>query len=250
MSTGRLIQLNILAAHILVGIWLVVSPSWSTALWGLAGILCARLGGEVYNHRYLAHRSFKLKPWLEPLLFFFSNATGVGSSLSWVAVHRHHHKHADTPLDVHSPRYKGMLKVWLTLWDPIPPIKPMLIKDILRDKKQVLMNKHYFKFYYSWVCILVILSLVTQSWIPIISFHAIPLIWGLHNGGIVDAICHRYGYRNFETSDDSRNNTIANIIGFGTGLHNNHHKHPGQWNFAMAKGEIDPTSWIVRLIKC
>lgn len=251
MSTGRIIQFNILVAHLLVLAWIILDSSWNVAGWGLLGILLSRIGGEVYNHRYLAHRSFKLKPYLETPLFFIANAIGVGSSLSFVAIHRQHHKYGDTENDPHSPVYKNAFKVWTLDWEIEPKDIPMIaIRDLLKDKKQVFVNRHYFKLYYSWVAILISLSLVFQSWVPIISFSAIPLLWGIHNAGIQDVICHKFGYRNFETKDNSRNNTLANIIGMGTGLHNNHHAHPGRWNYAVKWWEIDPTSWIIRLIKC
>jgi stearoyl-CoA desaturase (delta-9 desaturase) len=35
-----------------------------------------------------------------------------------------------------------------------------------------------------------------------------------------------WGYRNYETTDDSRNNWWVALITYGEGWHNNHHKYP------------------------
>ena len=55
-------------------------------------------------HRYLSHRSFKLKPVSEFFILLFGVLTGQGSPLTWTATHRVHHQRSDLSGDPHSPR--------------------------------------------------------------------------------------------------------------------------------------------------
>ena len=82
--------------------------SWK---WWVAGVvsyfITGCLGITVTFHRYLTHHSFKMSKSLEYLFSFFGSMGGTGSTIGWVAVHRHHHSHSDTIEDPHSPRHQG-----------------------------------------------------------------------------------------------------------------------------------------------
>jgi len=58
-------------------------------------------------------------------------------------------------------------------------------------------------------------------------------------GGMVNALGHAYGPRNFATDDNSRNNHLAAWLILGEGFQNNHHHRPGSATFAYARGEVD-----------
>ena len=58
-------------------------------------------------------------------------------------------------------------------------------------------------------------------------------------GWAVNSFGHWFGYRNFETNDNSRNNTIVSLLVVGEGLQNNHHERPGSASFAVRWWEID-----------
>jgi fatty-acid desaturase len=57
------------------------------------------------------------------------------------------------------------------------------------------------------------------------------LVWGvyvrtvftLHVTWAVNSVCHMWGYRNYETRDNSRNSWWVALLTFGEGWHNNHH---------------------------
>jgi stearoyl-CoA desaturase (delta-9 desaturase) len=55
----------------------------------------------------------------------------------------------------------------------------------------------------------------------------------------VNALAHKYGYRNFEVADQSRNNTFVAWFVFGEGYQNNHHAHPESAKFSFRPLEID-----------
>jgi stearoyl-CoA desaturase (delta-9 desaturase) len=58
-------------------------------------------------------------------------------------------------------------------------------------------------------------------------------------GGIVNSLGHAVGPRNFETSDNSRNNHLAAWLIFGEGFQNNHHAYPGSASFSHRRHEVD-----------
>ena len=53
------------------------------------------------------------------------------------------------------------------------------------------------------------------------------LVYVLHITWLVNSASHIWGYRNYETSDDSRNLWWVGLLAFGEGWHNNHHAFPG-----------------------
>jgi stearoyl-CoA desaturase (delta-9 desaturase) len=62
-------------------------------------------------------------------------------------------------------------------------------------------------------------------------------------------LTHKYGYRNHDTRDNSRNNWFISLILWGEGWHNNHHNNPRDWNLQHHWYEIDICSWVIRLVK-
>ena len=64
-----------------------------------------------------------------------------------------------------------------------------------------------------------------------------------HVTWLVNSASHIWGYCNFETKDDSRNNWWVALISFGEGWHNNHHAHQRSARHGMKWYEFDPT-WL------
>ncbi len=56
--------------------------------------------------------------------------------------------------------------------------------------------------------------------------HVRSLVGVLHVTWLVNSASHMFGYRNYETTDDSRNNWLVAILAYGEGWHNNHHAYP------------------------
>ena len=54
------------------------------------------------------------------------------------------------------------------------------------------------------------------------------LVYVLHITWLVNSASHMWGYRNYETTDDSRNLWWVGLLAFGEGWHNNHHAFPGR----------------------
>ena len=63
------------------------------------------------------------------------------------------------------------------------------------------------------------------------------LVYVLHITWLVNSASHIWGYRNYETSDNSRNLWWVGLLAFGEGWHNNHHAFPGRAATAIAGGK-------------
>src|SRR5262249_5563892 len=80
------------------------------------------------------------------------------------------------------------------------------------------------------------------------------LVWGAalrtvvvwHSTWSVNSASHLWGYRNYETPDQSRNNIFVSLL-VGGEWHNNHHADPGAAKQGRKWWEIDPAWLLIRL---
>lgn len=224
----------------------IVTGNWilliSSILWGR---IVDIFGMAIALHRYFSHRSFNTGSIRHKFLAWFSVLAGQGSPFIWAITHRHHHKHTDTPLDLHSPHNY--------LLDPfVWPIKSpnyffkqqvdFRVKDLENDKLLQFINQRYF--YIWWI---LIIASVIINWKFCVFFVLAGAGWSLIFSGIFNTVSHMKfigSYRNFETKDCTTNSRWLHYF-IGDGLHNNHHHISGRYNQAFNKGEFDPPGWIV-----
>ena len=69
---------------------------------GLHWFTCS-IGICLGYHRYLSHKSFKLRAPAEFMVLLAGSLSGEGSPMTWAATHRLHHHKSDQPGDPHSP---------------------------------------------------------------------------------------------------------------------------------------------------
>ena len=72
------------------------------------------------------------------------------------------------------------------------------------------------------------------------------LVW--HITWAVNSVTHVWGYRNYETDEDSRNNLVVGLISNGEGWHNNHHADPRSARHGHRWWEIDNTWLTIRFL--
>jgi fatty-acid desaturase len=128
-----------------------------------------------------------------------------------------------------------------------------LAPDLVRDKQLMWFDKW---FWTVWAGVGIV------SWIAGYLIGGVQLGWSLvvwgtllrtvivwHNTWFVNSATHLWGYRNYKTSDDSRNLWWVAWLTFGEGWHNNHHAIAGSARFGHKWWEFDPTWWALCTFK-
>ena len=203
----------------------------------------------VLYHRGLTHGAVVMNPKLNKILYMTGAwITGLDPK-SWATMHRFHHKYSDTELDPHSPTHAGVMGVWLAQYKSYLKYMNHLIQ---KDSSEVNEMTADMQMEVSW------LNRNNLSWFPYVLHILIALfLWysfdsffigaaywfGIMShplqGWMVNALAHKYGGRNFETPDDSRNNLLVGYFVFGEGYQNNHHHSPQSAKFSTRPHELD-----------
>lgn len=216
-------------------------------------------------HRLLTHSSFQTYKWVRWTCAFLGGLAGEGSATDWVANHRKHHALSDQPGDPHSPREGAWWShmFWLAWCPPHAEHEAHLRKwvpDLMKDSVVVWIGRLFIPIHV--VSGLAILGLgyaygewVTHSTGPTMA--ASFLVWGvilrlvlvLHSTWFVNSASHIWGYTNYETTDDSKNNWWVAIISYGEGWHNNHHAFPRMAPHGHKWWEFDMTWMAIRALR-
>lgn len=196
-------------------------------------------------HRYLAHRSFKTSRLVQFLLAAGGCTALRGGPLWWTALHRHHHRHADTTEDVHTPEkgfwwsYGGWLlsgRYTSTRYD--------LVKDLAAYPELRWLNRW-------WLVPALLLGLATYlvgGWSAFALGFCLSSAALFHTQAILDALTHVWGSRRYATSDTSRNSWLLSFVLLGEGWHNNHHHYQSSANQGFYWYEIDPTYDVLKVL--
>lgn len=233
---GLKVKLLIISSGIFTVFWVLTTQlNFITILACFyCSVLLLRIGIEVGFHRYFAHRAYQTTYFKSRFLLLLGTSIGVGSCLSWVGVHRTHHQYSDKPQDPHSPHNLGLLRVWFTLWDNNWIVHPAMIKDLLKDKWQVFIHKNYFKIISAWIILLIGISYITNSAVPLVVLFTMPCFFTLVLSGITNGLGHMRGYKSYDSNDNSYNQNLPRWLFLTAGLHNNHHTYPNIWYYNIS----------------
>jgi fatty-acid desaturase len=207
------------------------------------------LGNTIGFHRYLTHQSFKTSKFWHYTFLIFGSLTGQGSPIFWTALHLHHHRNSDTELDVHSP-IKGFFRSFI-LWQiksDFSSFKSFIApRSLYRDKFIRILHNHYYKIY--WSVGLVLLAINVNIFLYFFCLGAFLLTSLLDNFSNYVLHNEKFGYRTYDTRDNSRNNSLISFLTFGGGWHNNHHYDPKNYRFGKLPSESDIAAKFIELIK-
>ncbi len=202
----------------------------------------------VLYHRGLAHGAVELSPALRRFVVHGGIwITGLDPK-AWVCMHRRHHVFSDTVQDPHSPVHYGIFGVLLGQLESYERTLVALAKGNPAYSTHVVdlrFPTHWLNRYRIWyvpyvlhLTVAVVLGVTTGMWLLGFAYFVGMMSHPLQ-GWLVNAFGHAIGGRNFDTPDNSRNNTLAAWLIFGEGYQNNHHAHPRSACFGYHRREVD-----------
>jgi len=216
------------------GFFIAIVLWWFVGCWGVC----------IGYHRLLTHRSFNSPKWFEYFLAILGVLNWQGGPIRWVGVHRIHHAHSDEEGDPHTPQhgFTWAHMFWLFLKNRVDALS--VTKDLQRDPVLVFIDR-----WASLPQIILAILLFGLGWLFLGSWNGGMswFIWGVcvrtvfvfHSTWFVNSASHTWGYQNFDTGDNSKNNWWVALLAFGEGWHNNHHAQQRSAAHGMRWWEID-----------
>jgi len=244
--------------------------SWTGLLLALLGLyVYGTLGINLCYHRILTHKGLTVPTWLERIFATLGVCCLEDTPARWIAVHRMHHQYSDRQRDPHSPlvsRWWGHMG-WLVVRNRDTAYVAMYeryARDILKDPYYLALERNLRLVWINLAQWLIyFLGGFVAGWfmydglVPAVQFGLSLWLWGVivrtvavwHITWSVNSLAHLWGYKTYDTGDNSRNNWFVAWISNGEGWHNNHHAD----QVAAAHGhkwwEFDVTWMTVRLLE-
>jgi len=225
------------------------APNWWWITFIVGYICIMMLGICAGYHRLFSHRGYQTSPLMKKLILWFATLSGQGSPIFWCAIHRgYHHRYTDKEGDPHRPE-DGFWHSYI-LW--MFKIKngdhnTKYIVDLLRDKDILFFHKHYNLIFCISHILIATISFDLWVWLVIL-----PSFVTSHSFSLQTSLNHAktYGYRNYATKDNSVNVLWLFPLILGEAWHNNHHGDAKNANYGSKRWwELDPTYWLIKLIK-
>ncbi|QEC44670.1 acyl-CoA desaturase [Pseudobacter ginsenosidimutans] len=211
-----------------------------------------------FQHRYAAHRAFRMNKFWERVFFIFTYITQGSSYMSprtYGILHRMHHAYTDTEKDPHSPEFsKNVFQMMLRTRN--------IYNKIHKGKVQV--EERFTHNLPEWLAFDKIASSPLSRILWSVAYLALflllsPTLWwllllpvvitmGAFHGAIINWYAHKYGYTNFKLKNTSQNLLVVDVLMLGESYHNNHHKNPNSINFGKRWHELDPVYPLIRFL--
>ena len=137
-------------------------------------------------------------------------------------------------------------------------------RDVLRDPFYLRLERNFWQlkilliqlnvFFVAGLLVGLAQTVSTSAAVPVaISF----IVWGVfvrtvfvwHQTWAVNSVTHLWGYRNYSTDEDSRNNVLVGLWAHGEGWHNNHHADQRSARHGHRWWEIDTTYFTIRIFE-
>ena len=196
--------------------------------WEAVGILLTSywlrmIGVSVGYHRLFSHKAFKTSRVFQFILAVLGAASLQRGPFWWAWTHRYHHRHTDTPRDLHSPNYQGVAySYWGWIFNKQNLVVP---KDAVMDLK-AFPELRFIEHRVTWVGISLLYAWTTYflfGWTGLVWGYSLSTIMIWHSVHWVQVLSHNWaGYRRYESADQSRNHWLLGLMTLGE-YHNNHH---------------------------
>jgi len=265
-NVGGILVLHSLAACALIPALF----SWTGVCLFILGLyVFGTLGINLCYHRLLTHRSFCCPSWLEHALSVLGLCCLQDTPARWVAIHRLHHLKSDDRPDPHSPlvhffwAHIGWLLVENRSLSRVE-LYDKFARDVLRDpfyfrleRRLVWLWAYLIHAIVFWLAGFAAGWAATGSRMSALHRATSVLVWGValrtvavwHITWAINSVTHIWGYRNYETDENSRNNWIVGLLSNGEGWHNNHHADQRSAAHGHRWWELDVTYLTIQLLR-
>ena len=206
----------------------------------------------LYLHRSQTHKAVSFHPMVNHFMRFWLWLTTGMVTKQWVAIHRAHHQHSDTEHDPHSPKVYGIWQVVFMGWK--------LYNDAAKDANFVLKygkgtpkdwieRRLYTPHHRLGILLMLVIDLALFGpWGFIV--WGVQMIWiPLWAAGVINGLCHWWGYRNLKNGDSSRNLWPWAVWIGGEELHANHHDNGAAAKFSQKWWEFDIGWMYIQILK-
>ncbi len=260
-----IVIIHILALAVCVP-WLF---SWTGLITCILGVHFFGQGINLCYHRLLTHHSFEVPRWLEHVFVIIALCCLEDTPVRWVATHRFHHNYSDEKPDPHSPLvtfFWGHCG-WLMVRNPAldSSLYRKYASDLLQDPFYMNLEKKPVWAFYAYVghgvlyfLIGAAIALLTGgSYLAALQFGLSLLVWGVllrtvivwHITWSVNSLSHLFGYANYDTGENSKNNWLVAFLTVGEGWHNNHHHDAASASVQHRWWEIDITYYEILILE-
>jgi stearoyl-CoA desaturase (delta-9 desaturase) len=261
----------VIAMHLLIP---VAFLSYFFSWWGvlflpIGNYLFTSLGIGAGYHRLLTHQGFECPKWFEYTLALLGVCSFQDSPARWVLVHRVHHQYSDQQPDPHTPRVSAFWAHvgWLFVDNrelSTAAAYDRYARDVIRDPLYLWLQKglNWVWVYAAHAVLIFALGLIlglifTGTWSGMLRTGAQFFMWGVvmrtiytwHVTWGINSAAHIWGYRSYETREDSTNNWLFALLTNGEGWHNNHHADPRSAQHGHRWWEFDVTYRSLRLFE-
>ncbi|MFM1955529.1 MAG: hypothetical protein RIR20_349 [Pseudomonadota bacterium] len=212
-----------------------------------------------FYHRYFAHKAFKTSRFVQFIFAFLAASSAQRGPLWWASHHRHHHANSDKPDDSHSPVQHGFFWSHISwfLTNKNFNSKNERVKDLLVYPELKFLDRFDVIAPLFLATSLYALGAALEIYAPHLHTSGLQLlVWGFvistvvlyHMTFTVNSLAHVWGGRRFNTSDESRNNSLIALLTLGEGWHNNHHHFPSAARQGFYWWEIDLTYYGLKIL--
>jgi stearoyl-CoA desaturase (Delta-9 desaturase) len=223
--------------------------SWKALAICAGSFYLRMIGLGIGYHRYFAHRAFKTSRPMQLFLALLGVLTVQRGPLWWARTHREHHRHTDTPQDLHSPKHTGFFySHWGWFMNPDNfATEYARVGDLARYPELVALDKGYV--HHPLIALYVVGLYQLWGWTGVVWGFSISTVLLLTVSHLIQSMSHLWGgYRWFDNDDESRNHWLLGVLSLGE-WHHNHHYQPGSARQGMAWWEIDVNYYLLRLLE-
>lgn len=209
-------------------------------------------------HRLLSHHCFATHAWFKRALSLAGALAMQDGPISWVAIHRIHHRIAEQPLDPHSPKHGLLWAHFFWIFFDHPKLSQATERNLVAHD---LVDDTFIRFCEEKF---LLLNAAVAAGIFLIGFSfgglsrgfsfvvwiiCVRTVFLWHITFLTNSLGHAFGYRNFNTPDDSRNVWLLGVLALGDGWHNNHHAFPACAAHGLRWFEIDFTYRLIVILE-